>query len=77
MTPAYKKIRSALLSQEKTIRWLVAEVSARTGRYMDAQYLYRIFNEGVNSPAVVQTVEEILKIKIPPNSRGSKKKRGG
>lgn len=57
-----KRVKIRLIEIEKSQRWLIDEITKRTGLFVDSSYLCKIFNGERNAPRVVQAIREILDI---------------
>ena len=55
-------VKTELLRRGKEQKWLEAEVSARTGLYVDNSYMYKVLTGQRNAPKVVAAIREILSI---------------
>ena len=62
MTEFGKKIKIALIEQEKNQNWLIEQVREKTGLFFDSSYLFKIMHGTKNSPKVVCAIREILSI---------------
>ena len=58
-------VKTELLKQGKTQKWLEEEVTKRTGLYLDRGYIHKILTGQRNAPKIVEAICEILKIKKP------------
>lgn len=58
-----KKVKYRLIDLEKSQKWLEDEVSKRTGLFVDASYLNKIYNGQRNPTKIVDAICEILDIK--------------
>lgn len=58
-------VKTELLKQGKTQKWLEEEVTKRTGLYLDRGYVHKILTGQRNAPKIVEAICEILKIKKP------------
>ncbi len=60
MTDFGKDVRKRLIDRGETQRWLCAEITRRTGLYMDSGYLGKILSGRRASPRVLAAIREIL-----------------
>lgn len=58
-----KQVKYRLIDLEKSQKWLEEEVSKKTGLFVDASYLNKIYNGQRNAPKIVDAICEILDIK--------------
>lgn len=56
-------VKTELLKQGKTQKWLEEEVTRRTGLYLDRGYVHKILTGQRNAPKIVSAICEILDIK--------------
>ena len=57
-----KQIKKALLDMDKDQMWLISEIKAKTGMYMDSSYLWKIMTGKEKSPVMIKTINDILNI---------------
>ena len=57
-----KQIKYRLIDLDKSQKWLEAEITARTGLFVDSGYMHKIMTGQRNAPKVVQAIREILDI---------------
>ena len=57
------EVKTELLKQGKEQKWLVEELKAKTGLYVDNGYIYKILTGQRNAPKIVSAIREILRIK--------------
>lgn len=55
-------VKTELLRQGKAQNWLEAEVSEKTGLFVDNGYMYKILTGKRNAPKIVAAIHEILGI---------------
>lgn len=55
-------VKTKLLQNNKTQKWLVEEVARKTGLYVDSGYMYKILTSQRNAPKIVDAICEILNI---------------
>lgn len=55
-------VKTKLLHNNKTQKWLEEEVTKRTGLYLDDGYIYKILTGQRNAPKIVAAINEILGI---------------
>lgn len=56
-------VKTELLRQGKSQKWLAETVSEKTGLYFDDSYMYKILTGQRNAPKIVKAICEILNIK--------------
>lgn len=56
-------VKTKLLNQGKSQRWLAETVSEKTGLFVDDGYMYKILTGQRNAPKIVEAICEILSIK--------------
>lgn len=56
-------VKTELLKQGKTQEWLLDEVAAKTGLYIDRSYMYKILTGKRKAEKVVAAIREVLRIK--------------
>ena len=56
-------VKTKLLQMGKEQKWLEAEVSEKTGLYVDGGYMYKILTGQRKAPKIVAAICEILNIK--------------
>lgn len=62
MTDFAKKIKMTLLEREMTQKWLIEEVSRRTGLYFDRSYYCKVVSGKNENPKIINAICEILGI---------------
>lgn len=55
-------VKTKLLKNGKTQKWLEEEISQKTGLYVDNGYMYKILTGQRNAPNIVDAICEILNI---------------
>ena len=55
-------VKTKLLEQNKTQKWLSDEVTRITGLYVDSGYMYKILTSQRKAPKIVECICEILNI---------------
>lgn len=58
-----KKVKIRLIELDKTQKWLIEQVSEKTGLFFDGGYLWKVLNGERNAPRIVEAICEILDIK--------------
>lgn len=53
-------VKTELLRNGKSQTWLEAEVSSRTGLYVDSSYMYKILTGQRSAPKITRAIREIL-----------------
>lgn len=56
-------VKTELLKQSRTQKWLEEEITKRTGLYVDSGYMHKILTGQRNAPKIVESICDILKIK--------------
>ena len=59
-TPFGLCVKTELLREGRTQKWLIKEIRSRTGMYADCGYLYKIFTGQRSSPKIVRAIQDIL-----------------
>ena len=59
-TPFGLCVKTELLRQGKSQKWLEEEINTRNNLYMDSGYMYKILTGQRNAPKIVQAIREIL-----------------
>lgn len=57
-----KEVRKTLIDRDMNVSQLAAAVSAKTGLFCDATYLYHIFRGDRNPPKIIAAIREILEM---------------
>lgn len=68
LTPFGKEIKKRLLDVEQDQRWLIEQVSIKTGLYFDRSYLHKIMTGKLNTPGMVSAICMILEIQNSDDS---------
>jgi hypothetical protein len=55
-------VKTELLRQGKSQKWLEEAVSEKTGLFIDSSYMYKIITGKRNAPKIVDAICEILSI---------------
>ena len=55
-----KTIKCRLVEMDKPQKWLIDEVANKTGLYFDSSYLHKVMTGKVQTPKVVEAINEIL-----------------
>ena len=56
-------VKTKLLQNNKSQKWLEEEITKKTGLYVDNGYMYKILTGQRNAPKIVEVICEILNIK--------------
>ena len=56
-------VKTELLKNSQSQKWLEEEITKRTGLYVDSGYMYKILTGQRNAPKIVEAICDILKIK--------------
>lgn len=56
-------VKTKLLQNGKTQKWLEQTVSDKTGLFVDGGYMHKILTGQRNAPKIVEAIREILNIK--------------
>ena len=57
-----KSVKFALIDEGKTLTWLSAEVTKKTGLYLDSSYMNKILTGQKNPEKIIDAIKEILEI---------------
>ena len=57
------EIKTALLKQNKTHKWLQEQVTEKTGSYFDSSYLHKIMTGEANPEHIKAVIREVLGMK--------------
>ena len=68
LTAFGKAAKKALIDRGQSQEWLIGEIKAATGQYVDGGYLYKIFTGQRSAPKVVQAICEILELSYSSES---------
>lgn len=55
-------VKTELLRQGKTQKWLEENISEKTGLFVDNGYMHKILTGQRNAPKIVSAIQEILNI---------------
>lgn len=55
-------VKTELLRQDKSQKWLEEAVSEKTGLYVDRSYMRKVLTGQRNAPKIVAAISEILNI---------------
>ena len=55
-------VKTELLKNRRTQKWLEDEITNRTGLYVDSGYMHKILTGQRNAPKIVEAICEILNI---------------
>ena len=58
-------IKTELLRNGKTQKWLEETVSEKTGLFVDSGYMYKILTGQRNAPKIVSAICEVLNVENP------------
>lgn len=56
-------VKTELLNNRRTQKWLEEEITTRTGLYVDSGYMYKILTGQRNAPKIVEAIRDILNLK--------------
>lgn len=56
-------VKTKLIQNGKSQKWLEEEITKKTGLYVDSGYMYKILTGQRNAPKIVEVICEILNIK--------------
>ena len=62
ITPFGKEVKKRLVDLEQNQEWLMQQITAKTGLFVDSGYMHKIMTGQRNAPKVVQAIREILDI---------------
>ena len=62
-TPFGLCVKTKLLHEGKSQKWLESEIGIRTGMYIDDCYMYKILTGQRKAPKIVKAICEILGLK--------------
>ena len=62
ITPFGKEVKKRLVDIEQNQEWLIQQITAKTGLFVDSGYMHKIMTGQRNAPKVVQAIREILDI---------------
>lgn len=60
LTKFGKDVKKKLIDISQTQEWLISQVTAQTGLFVDAGYMYKILTGQREAPKIVQAVRSIL-----------------
>lgn len=66
-----KEVKKKLVGIDQTQKWLIDQISKKTGLYMDGFYLHKILTGQSKNHKIVAAIREILD--LPDNSEESEK----
>ncbi len=55
-----KEVKKKLVDIDQTQKWLMEQISVKTGLYMDGFYLHKILTGQSANPKIVAAIREIL-----------------
>lgn len=61
-TPFGKVAKKRLIDIGRNQSWLIEQIKAKTGLYVDSSYLHKILTGKLSTPRIVQAICEILDI---------------
>lgn len=61
-----KEIKKKLVDIDRNQNWLIKQVSVKTGLYFDRSYLHKIMTGQLNTPKIIQAIQEVLNISGTP-----------
>ena len=56
-------VKTELLKEKQSQKWLEEEITKKTGLYVDSGYMYKILTGKRKAPKIVEAICEILNIK--------------
>ena len=56
-------VKTELLKNRRTQKWLEEEITKKTGLYVDSGYMHKILTGQRNAPKIVKSICDILNIK--------------
>ena len=56
-------VKTELVKNRRTQKWLEEEITKRTGLYVDSGYMHKILTGQRNAPKIVESICDILNIK--------------
>lgn len=56
------RVKTELLKNSRTQKWLEEEITKQTGLYVDSGYMHKILTGQRNAPKIVESICDILKI---------------
>lgn len=59
-----KEIKKRLVDEDRDQKWLIEQVSLKTGLYFDRSYLHKIMTGKLSTPTMVSAICEILEIPL-------------
>lgn len=60
LTEFGKEVKLELLLRGETQEWLAQQVKARSGKYVDSAYIYKILSGERNAPEIKAHIREVL-----------------
>ena len=66
ITPFGKEVKKRLVDLEQSQDWLIQQINAKTGLFMDSGYMHKVLTGERNAPKIVQAIREILNIPDAP-----------
>lgn len=66
LTPFGKEVKKRLVDLERSQDWLIQQITAKTGLFMDSGYMHKVLTGERNAPRIVQAIREILDIPVAP-----------
>ena len=63
MTEYGKAVKKELIEKDKSMKWLVGEIGAKTGLYCDTSYLNKILSGKRNAAKIKAAICDILGVK--------------
>ena len=64
ITPFGKEVKKRLVDLEQSQDWLMQQITAKTGLFMDSGYMHKVLTGERNAPRIVQAIREILDIPV-------------
>ena len=55
-------VKTELLKNRRTQKWLEEEITKRTGLFVDSGYMYKILTGQRNAPKIVEAIRDILNL---------------
>lgn len=73
-----KQVKCRLIELNKTQAWLIRQLRAKTGKYMDSSLLNKILTGQINNPNWIKSINNLLDLnKQPPKPVETKNRSEG